>query len=442
LSFFAAGTSTPLNTYSDKGLTSANANPVILNSAGRAAVDIFLQDLSYKIVLKDSLGNTIWTTDNYTARDSQLIAKTVTGSGSPSGVVAGTAGSASILPDFYWDYTNAIFYVCTTTGNAAAAVWTALNASASTPAVPAPQGRLTLTSATPVLAADVVSATAVYYTPSIGNLVPIYNGASMTPTEFSELTLTLSASHAINTIYDVFVFSNSGALTLATGPAWNTSTAGSGARGSGASTTQLTRIKGLYVNAVAMTGRNGATTYAIGANAATYLGSIFIDGVAGQVTCHVAYGQSRKWGVWNAYNRAPITLQMGDATATWAYSTATIRQSRADATNTVAVFTGLPEEEVAIHAVQSVLLGAGALVGATTGIGLNSTTTFSGKTGKIINTVAGANQAYYVDTVASYFLVPTIGINNINYLELGSGTATTTFNGGIDDMLLTARWRG
>jgi hypothetical protein len=120
---------------------------------------------------------------------------------------------------------------------------------------------LTPTSGSPVITGDASASTAVYYEPFVGNLVPIYNGSTMTPTEFAALTLTLASQHVASSIYDVFVFSNSGAVTLVTGPAWSNVTAGSCARGTGASTTELTRIKGLYVNAVSMTARNGSTTY-------------------------------------------------------------------------------------------------------------------------------------------------------------------------------------
>jgi hypothetical protein len=76
----------------------------------------------------------------------------------------------------------------------------------------------------------------------------------------------------------------------------------------------------------------------VAGNYATYLGSIFMDGTNGQISCHNTYGQSRKWGVWNAYNRDPITLLMGDSTASWTYSTATIRQSNAAAGNALTTF--------------------------------------------------------------------------------------------------------
>lgn len=442
LYFYESGTSTPLDTYNDPDLAAphANSNPITLNSAGRPSVAIYLKNQLYTVVLKDSSLNTIWTADNVATTDFAAVVITKTGSGSPSGVVAGTAGSSGVLATQYWDYTNAILYVCTTTGSTSTAVWTAINASAATPTVASPQGYLTPTSATPVIAGDVTAATAIYYTPFVGNLIPIYNGSRMVPTEFTELTLTLASQHALSTFYDVFVFSNAGVLTLVTGPAWSTMTAGAGARGTGAGTTQLTRLNGYWVNAVSMTGRNGSTTYTVAANLGTYVGSIFVDGTAGQVTCHRAYGQSRKWGVWNAYNRQRIALQLGDATGSWVYSTNTIRQSRADATNVATVFAGLPEEMFAVRAQQGVQLDTNNGSAAIIGVGVNSTTAISGKRGFLNGmTVAPSPIA---DITAEHVVMPAIGIQNINFLESGNGTTQTTFRGGSTTMRLVAEWRG
>jgi len=453
LYFYATGTSTPLDTYTTKALAVANPNPVVLDSAGRPAVDIFLQDLEYKVVLKDSNDVTIRTADPVSHRDSLLVAKTLTCSGSPNGSVAGTAGSSSVLPDLCWDYTYSILYVCTTTGTSSTAVWTAINASSATPAVPPPQGRLTLTSATPVLAADVTAAATVYYTPYIGNLVPVYNGAIMSPTSFSELSLSLVASHAANTIYDVFVFSNAGVLTLVTGPAWSTSTAGAGARGTGAGTTQITRVQGLWTNAVSMTGRNGSTTYTVGANLGTYLGSIVIDGTQAQVSCHLAYGQVRRWAVWNAYNRRPIVLQAGDATANWTYTTATIRASNNAGDNQVRLFAGLPEETYKITFDQTVEGGSGSAAAQVlaywrTGIGYNSTTAFSGQTNMQRVRVDGATSN--VDILnrhtgrATYDAPPSLGVNVSTSLEITDSinNASVSYLGGNAVMLLRAEWMG
>lgn len=61
LNFYTVGTSTRKNTYSDVDLTTANANPVVLDSAARATV--FL-DGDYKLVYTDSSDVTIYTRQN------------------------------------------------------------------------------------------------------------------------------------------------------------------------------------------------------------------------------------------------------------------------------------------------------------------------------------------------------------------------------------------
>jgi hypothetical protein len=448
LYFYAAGTSTPLNTYTTKALAVANPNPIVLNSAGRPAVDIFLQDLEYKVVLTDANDVTIWTADPVSHRDSMLVAKTLTGTGTPNGAVAGTAGSSSVLPDFYWDYTNLILYVCTTTGTSSTAVWTAINASAATAAVPPPQGRLCPTSATPVVASDSTN-NSVYYTPFVGNLIPVYNGTSMIPTTFSEISMALVASHAANTIYDIFVFSNNGVLTLASGPAWSTSTAGAGARGTGAGTTQLTRLQGLWVNAVSMTARNGSTTYTVGANLGTYVGSIAIGSGAGSISCLTAYGQSRRWDIWNAYNRQPTYLKAGDpADSTWIVNNASaIHAYNTSSANSITVFAGLPEETVKfeLSGRASATLNTNQEMVVRIGIGFNSTTTISGKVANHTLTTETVSNAITTNVSlngARFFSPPWIGINVATALEGTNGSdVNVTMYSGEDDMLLTAEYR-
>lgn len=62
LYFYASGTSTPQNTYSDAALTVANANPVVADSGGRFG-DIYMGAGTYKVVLKTASGTTVWTAD-------------------------------------------------------------------------------------------------------------------------------------------------------------------------------------------------------------------------------------------------------------------------------------------------------------------------------------------------------------------------------------------
>jgi len=59
---YAAGTTTPLVSYTDAGGATPNANPVILNSRGEASV--WLSNANYKFKLTDSTDVEIWTVDN------------------------------------------------------------------------------------------------------------------------------------------------------------------------------------------------------------------------------------------------------------------------------------------------------------------------------------------------------------------------------------------
>lgn len=91
---YAAGTTTPLATYTDSGGGTPNANPVILDSRGQAAV--WLGNQQYKFVLKSSTDVTIKTTDNINGVDQVTLAALAVSGGSaligylPSGTGAVT----------------------------------------------------------------------------------------------------------------------------------------------------------------------------------------------------------------------------------------------------------------------------------------------------------------------------------------------------------------
>lgn len=433
LFFYAHGTSTKLDVYTDATGT-LSANPLTLNSLGQCPNDVFGQDLAYKIVLASPgsndppTGSEVETYTNVSTSDFTARAKFTSYNGNPNTHVAGTAGTGSTPADAVWDYTNSVLYFCTTTGVAAAAVWTAYNPNTSTAIVPPPQGRLTLTSGTPVLSADVAAATSVYYTPYAGNLVPIYSGTAFVATTFTERTLSLVSSHSANAIFDVFAFSDSGVFTVGTGPAWTTATAGSGARGTSAGTTELTRLNGLWVNAVQITARNGSSTYTVAANKATYIGSIATDGSNGQISCsYLTFGGNRICGVWNAYNRVMMAMVVGDATSSWNYNTNTIRQSLNSTANKGTILLGLPEEMVDVEFSQFVVLtgGDGTSTSQTeNGIGINSTSSYSGKNGSAYYNGASGKESM----LALYEGVLAIGIHNINCLERTAASSGTTPN--------------
>lgn len=348
-------------------------------------------------------------------------------SGSPNGSVTAVAGTEFKPASMVFDRTNGILYAATADG---ASGWVPQSGY-----FPNPQGYLTPTSGTPVISGDVVAATTVYYTPYVGNVIPIYNGSWMQPYFFTEAALTLTSSQAASQIYDVFAALNSGSVVIGTGPAWSAATPGSSARGTGAGSTQLSRVNGLLVNTVAITLRNGAASYSIGVNQATYLGSIYIDSTNGQVSCYRSFGQSRKWGVWNAYNRVPIILQVGDATASWSYSGTTVRVSNNNTANSCVGFAGLAEETIDATFVQTT--NSRSATPCTNGIGVNSTSSMSGLVGGLPSdiTVIGSTGT------ARSVVQPTLGLTTITCLETGNGVPAIIY-GSASHMLLTAAYRG
>lgn len=449
LFFYESGTDTKLDTYSNKALTIANTNPVVLDSAGRFPNAIFLQNLAYKVVFAPSTDSDpptspIWTQDPVYTSDYSTLAQVNGVNGSPNGQLAGTAASATIPASMAWDYTNNILYVCTTTGSTSTAVWTAVNAATAAAVVPPPQGYLTLTSGVPIIPGDVAAATTVYYTPYTGVLVPIYNGTSFVPTSIvTERQLTLTSSHAANNIYDFFIFSLNGVATLGTGPSWSAGTggsitAGSCARGTGAGGAALSRLTGVLTNAVSMTIRygDGTTTTTVNANEATYVGSMFVDGTNGQVSCYRSYGQSRKWGIWNAYNRAPVYLKAGDATASWTYATATFRPSNNSTANSLTIFSGLAEDTYSIQFDEKCDSNPSS-TSMLNGIGYNSTSVPSGYVGELFTYAATQTSM----GSAKYLAAPALGINVITALEKGQAGSTENWYGTEANMVLSAAWR-
>ena len=195
------------------------------------------------------------------------------------------------------------------------------NATAGGSASPGPpQGRLTLQTATPVMITTQSAKTTIFYTPYRGNQCPIYNGTSFTMTAFAELSNLTTASStgnagpaavAANSNYDLFVWNNSGTMTLTRGPAWTSLTA----RSAG---TALVMVGGILLN-------NASITNGPAASRGTYVGTVAQQRIVAtelDLWRVAAIGTAGLFGVWNCYNRVRVGSRSGESTDSWTYATA------------------------------------------------------------------------------------------------------------------------
>jgi hypothetical protein len=284
-----------------------------------------------------------------------------------------------------------------------------------------PQGRLTLSQTDVVMKADVTAATTIYYSPYVGQSVPIYNSTStrFVPTAFTQLTLTTTTvNQVLGGIYDVFAFLNptGGAITLGFGPAWsNTTTRSSG--------TQLQQLQGLWTNQIATVLQNGATTYNISANGATYLGTVLIQApgqMAMQFHPAAAPGGSNNWlGVWNAYNRVSVRSAEGDSASNWTYGTNAWQAAHGSNANRITWIDGLGQSCVSATYVQFVQTTAATQPAI--GVAFNTTTSSGGVIGSFYNGASATIEA----TIVGHDTYCRMGSNFVQAVETSyAGTPT------------------
>lgn len=364
---YTAGTLTPRATYTDQGGLTPNANPVILDSAGRA--DIWLDNsASYKFIIKTSADVTIRTVDNV-APFNTASGLSVLGSIAANTLVGNNTG-ASASP------------VALTTGQVQAMLGSPiLN-----------DFRLTLTSGVPVTTADVTLANAIYCTPYTGNRISLYDGSSnwvtYSATEFSQGISGLTSGRP----YDVFAYANSGVPTLEF-LSW---------------TNDSTRATALvYQNGILV--KSGATTR-------RYLGTFYTTS-----TTTTEDSRLNRY-LWNNNNRVSRRLQRTESTATWTYSTATWRQANGSASNQLQVVTGVAEDNIDITVFGACAVATGTMNYGAVGVGLDST---SSPTGLQAPGTAGRDPGFYTSAEAAYRDVPAAGRHFFAWLEYASTAGGT-----------------
>lgn len=298
------------------------------------------------------------------------------------------------------------------------------NTAPSSPApASAPQGRLTLTTGVPVLTADVINAGTIYFTPFGGNKVPLWNGVRFLMTTFTELSQTVAdatkspAAGAADKNYDMFVWNDAGTLRCTRGPAWSSATA----RGTGAGTTELDFVQGLYVNKITIT--NGPA-----AGYGTYVGTVrtagdsLVDFMLAPAAA--AGGGANCLHVWNAFNRRVVAARNIDSTDTWAYKTETWRAKNNSAANGISFVVGLAED--AFTAINSVNGNSDNGAGAAAGIGYDVTDANHANT-HFEWFLTGSNKDE--GSTALLRLTPAVGQHAITPLEIGINSGTTTWFG-------------
>ncbi|MEI7507841.1 MAG: tail fiber protein [Flavobacterium sp.] len=128
---YEAGTTTPQATYVDAAASTANSNPIILDSRGEA--NIWLSSANYKFKLTDANGTEIWTVDNIAAPSTALspvFTSNVTISANTSGpalLVTQTGAGAAIRVQDSAD-PDATPFVVDTSGNVGIGTPTPANA--------------------------------------------------------------------------------------------------------------------------------------------------------------------------------------------------------------------------------------------------------------------------------------------------------------------------
>lgn len=459
ITFYLAGTSlgTPVASFADITLSTPNNNPLTLNAAGRAViylspVNAGNEAIAYDYVLKDSTGATVRTVTNVTVpapSASPNLTSAVVGYGasttltisggsvtptknrhmlSPEGGAADNLDTivTSGLPD------GAVLILGNTNGAAAITVrsgignitlsgaascvldstedriylvrqgssWIEVARSstvAATVNTAACDGRLTLTTGTPVTTSDVTAATTVYFTPYVGNTIALYDGSSAwTLYTFSQLSIAVPAT--TDTMYDVFAYVSAGVVTLEV-TAWSSLTTRA---------TALTRQDGVYV-------KSGATTR-------RYLGSFSTTAVSGQTE-----DSATKRYLWNYYHRVARKLLKQETTDTWTYNTATYRQANGSTANQVVTVIGVAEDAIDLTVRANLNAGTGAGP-AYVAIGRDSTTTPDAD-GLGYASWPGVSGANTVGLIAFLKTFPAVGRTAWVWLERGTGSGTDTWYG-------------
>jgi hypothetical protein len=279
-----------------------------------------------------------------------------------------------------------------------------------------PQGRLTLVSGSAIMLATQASKTTLFYTPYLGNGVPLYDGSVMKSTPFAELSASTTdatkspAAIGASKINDWFVWNDNGTLRLGHGPDWTSDTA----RSAG---TALVKVNGIYLNNVAIT--NGPA-----AQRGTYVGSTRSDGSSQLNWIIPSTGTAGDFAMFNAYNRVLVVGSAAENTNNWVYSLTTVRSSNATAISRINFLMGLAEDSVQVMAMQNVNTPNVGGAFCKLGFALDSTTDFDR-----VSDPSSPGGTLSTDHNVQFSYSPMLGYHYVSQNEAGDGTNNTLFLG-------------
>ena len=461
---YAAGTTNNLATYTTHDLSgSANANPVILDAAGRAVV--YLQPKAYQFKLDNASDVQQWIQDEVNGVPVQADTVDITG----------TAGEALAKPNLVYlsdgrgsrtggkwykadadldyastgvtlgfatatiaqDATGAIRLVGTLDGFVGltplgADQFVSGTVGGITPTKPtsprqvgrvmtsttividvAParsdlflgpvcNGRLTLESNVPVSYSDQTAKTTIYYTPYMGNKISLYNTDTTlwTVHEFAQLSHDLGSETA-DTNYDVFAKSTNGVVSLATPVAWSANTSRD---------VELVLQDGVYCKTGALDER--------------YIGTYRTTDQTGE--CEDSFAKRLVWSAYNQVERALYYLPTPDG---WAGLGATIRQANNTAAYKVEVVSGLDGNSITVD--NGVMVSCDAVaIGTDMQVGIGESSTTANATGTIAIAATPAVSGHIFSSSAHLKKHKSAGYHYYAMLESnGTTSGTVTWYG-------------
>lgn len=458
---YAAGTTTPIATYSNNSGTT-NTNPIIADTAGRYTAYL-LAGTNYKFVYETACtppahGSVLRTADNIAGVPASAANVDITctagetisagqavylsaGSGgktvgqcykgdstnaysssaatvvgiAPSAITSASSGTvrlagsvtglSSLSPgsDYYISTAGAITSTAPTNARKLGAADTSTSLILTLP-IPLPNAdnatdgfRVGASSATCFPTADITAATTLYLTPCTGNRIALYDSSGVA-TVYVSAEVSIAVPATTSQMYDIFVFASGSTPTLEL-LAW---------------TNDTTRATGITRTTTGAYTKSGDLTR-------RYVGSFRTTTVSGQTEDSFA-----KRYVWNYYNRIRRVGRVFDSTDSWPYTTATWRQMNGAATNQLDFVIGVAE--VAAHVqVTAQASNTNVSVRINVGIGEDSTTTPSATS--IIGLVDSAVANARFQLLATDDTYPAIGRHVFVPLEFSAATGTTTWYG-------------